>query len=123
FDLCQDYQPITSRVGMVCAYPGAAITRTNRKIRNVLVNSHNLFEEFRGYRQPHHTQALHESRRRLSTFEPSEHAAVVADAGLLEDEDVLHFDIQIFQASHFGNVGDLARSVAQSRRLHEKLND
>src|SRR5262245_20599292 len=93
FDLCQEYPPKTSHVGIVCAYPGAAITRTNTKIRNVLVNSHNLFENFRGYRHPHHTQALHEFRRSLRTNEPSNDAAVVTDAGLLENKDVPHLDI------------------------------
>src|SRR6266496_2197437 len=122
FDLCQEYPPKTSHPGIVCAYPGAAIKRTNTKIRNVLVNSHNLFEEFRGYRQPHHAQALHESRRCLRAYEPSEHAAVVADARLLENKDVMHFDIQILQAGHFGNMRHLACAVAQARRLHEKLN-
>src|SRR4029079_2626854 len=95
--LCQEYPPKTSHSGMVCAYTGVA-RRRNRRIRNVLVNGHDLFEKFRGYRQPHHTQTLQESRRCLRTSELSEHSAIFADAGLLENKDVLHFDIQILQA-------------------------
>ena len=42
-------------------------------------------------------------------------------AGHLVDEQVLRDDDVAFHADHFGDVGDLARAVAQARRLHHDV--
>ena len=53
--------------------------------------------------------------------EPADHLAVRADAGLLEQEDLLHGDDVAFHAGDFGDGRHLARAVGHARHLDDQV--
>src|SRR5438552_16470779 len=103
--------------------PGAARNRTNKRALSVLVNSHDLFEKFWRERHAERAEPLEKTRRSGCASKTSEHASVFTDAGLLEDENVLHLNLEVAHAGDFGNVRHFARAVAEPRRLYQQMDD
>src|SRR5436309_9485255 len=71
-------------------------------------------------RQP---QPFHEFSRRHGALKSAEHTPVFRHSRLIKYENVAHLDIQVVQARDFGDMRDLSCAVAETRGLHQQMNN
>src|SRR5215510_12365919 len=113
---CWTEKPPNTSHGVYVVWANAAgakssASRKNRK--SVLVNRYDLFKKFWGERQTRNTQPLHEVRRSAGAAKASQDAAIIADASLFENENVLNVNLKIGQSQDFRNVSNSSGTIAE----------
>src|SRR5258708_35293167 len=86
-----------------------------------LVDFYYRLEHLRGQSDAARLQAIVELRPDAGGAETSAHSSVFHDPRLLEKENVLQRDDVLLHAHHFRDMGDAARSIAETRRLNEQI--
>src|SRR6185312_17392494 len=83
--------------------------------------NHPPLEQLDGELDPAVFDAFGASRPNAGGVELSDRVTVEVDAGLLEDEEVVHLELIAFHAGEFADADDLSLAARQATGLHDNL--